>query len=68
MSKNKIDPMWQDFLNYFKESDVEGLNNLKTCVDNRLSMYSSDDIKKPFAIQIILLNNILKDILNNRYE
>lgn len=61
--EQKIDPMWIDFINYLKKSDVDGLNHLNNIVQSRMNLYKSGNINSPWVIQISLLNYVLINIL-----
>ena len=63
-----LDPMWQDFTRYLKNDDIEGLNILNNCVNSRLKLYKEEDNNLPWVIQIKLLNYVLQDVLQDRYE
>ena len=62
---NSIDPMWQDFLIFYKNNDADNLSHLEDEVINRLKMYNQNHFSEKYYFDMINLYNILAFILRD---
>lgn len=65
MEVNNIDPMWQDFLIFYKNNDTENLFKLKIEVFNRLKIYKQNDFSKKYYFDMTNLYHVLGFILGD---
>ena len=57
---NSIDPMWQDFLIFYKNNDTDNLSHLKGEVINRLRLYNQNDFSKQYYFDMTNLYHVLE--------
>jgi len=65
MIDKKIDPMWQDFLIFYRNNDTDNLSNLKDEVSNRLKLYNQNDFSKQYYFDMTNLYRIIEFALGD---